>query len=89
MSTKEISMVCRLLPLLIVLASGFSAPAAEPPEISAERIRSAVAHLASDQLEGRGPGTMGEALATEYLADEFAKAGLRPIGKRDSYFQPV
>jgi Zn-dependent M28 family amino/carboxypeptidase len=63
--------------------------AADRPEISAERIKSAVAHLASDQLEGRGPGTSGETLATEYLADEFEKIGLKPIGERNSYFQPV
>ncbi len=48
-----------------------------------------VAYLASDRLEGRGPGTRGEFLATEYLADEFKKAGLKPIGERGTYFQPV
>ncbi len=59
------------------------------PEISAERMKAAVAYLASDRLEGRGPGTRGEFLATEYLAAEFKKAGLKPIGQRGSYFQPV
>ena len=59
------------------------------PEISAERIKADVAYLASDRLEGRGPGTRGEILATEYLADEFKKAGLKPIGERGTYFQPV
>ncbi len=58
-------------------------------EISADRIKSAVAHLASDKLEGREPGTNGEVLTTEYLADEFEKAGLKPIGEDKSYFQPV
>jgi Zn-dependent M28 family amino/carboxypeptidase len=60
-----------------------------PVEISADRIKSAVAHLASDHLEGRGPGTNGEVLATEYLADEFEKAGLKPMGDRNTYYQPV
>ncbi len=59
------------------------------PEISAERVKAAVAYLASDRLEGRGPGTRGELLATEYLAAEFKKAGLKPIGDRGSYLQPV
>ena len=58
-------------------------------EISAERIKAAVTHLASDRFEGRDPGTNGEVLTTEYLADEFEKSGLKPIGERDSYFQPV
>ncbi|HEY7326664.1 MAG TPA: M20/M25/M40 family metallo-hydrolase [Gemmataceae bacterium] len=59
------------------------------PEISAERIKTHVAYLASDRLEGRGPGTRGEFLATEYIAAEFKKAGLKPIGEGGTYFQPV
>ena len=59
------------------------------PEISADRIKAHVAYLASDRLEGRGTGTRGEFLATEYLAAEFQKAGLKPIGERGTYFQPV
>lgn len=58
-------------------------------EISADRIKAHVAHLASDQMEGRGPGTRGEFLATEYLAAEFKKAGLTSLGERGTYFQPV
>jgi Zn-dependent M28 family amino/carboxypeptidase len=58
-------------------------------EISPDRIKEHVAYLASDRLEGRGPGTRGEFLATEYLAAEFQKAGLKPIGARGTYFQPV
>jgi Zn-dependent M28 family amino/carboxypeptidase len=59
------------------------------PEISPDRVKAAVAFLSSDRLEGRGPGTRGEFLATEYLADEFRKAGLKPLGERGTYFQPV
>jgi Zn-dependent M28 family amino/carboxypeptidase len=60
-----------------------------PAEISAERIKAAVAYLSSDRLEGRGPGTRGEILATEYIADEFKKAGLKPLGERGTWYQPV
>lgn len=59
------------------------------PALSAERMKADVAYLSSDRLEGRGPGTRGEFLATEYLADEFKKAGLKPLGDRGTYFQPV
>jgi Zn-dependent M28 family amino/carboxypeptidase len=55
----------------------------------AERVKAHVAYLASDRLEGRGPGTRGEFLATEYIAAEFQKAGLKSIGERGRYFQSV
>ena len=85
-------MAYRLFPLLVASFLAAALPGAEAdsaPEISAERIKAHVAYLSSDRLEGRGPGTRGEILATEYLADEFKKAGLKPIGARGTYYQPV
>ena len=73
---------------ILVLASTTTAADA-PSDILAERIKAHVAYLASDRLEGRGPGTRGEFLTTEYLEAEFKKAGLKPIGERGTYFQPV
>ena len=64
----------------------------EPKETKsnpAQRIRADVAYLASDRLEGRGPGTRGEELATEFLANEFKKIGLKPAGDQGTYFQGV
>jgi Zn-dependent M28 family amino/carboxypeptidase len=81
-----------LLLLFVVSLLGCALPAAEgdsSPKISADRIKAHVAYLASDRLEGRGPGTRGEFLATEYISAEFKKAGLKPIGERGTYFQPV
>jgi Zn-dependent M28 family amino/carboxypeptidase len=63
--------------------------ATDAPLISVERIKADVGYLASDRLEGRGPGTSGEELATDYLAGEFKKAGLKPAGERGTYFQRV
>ncbi len=85
-------MAYRLLLLLVAfcLASALPGDQADSvPEISAERIKAGVAYLASDRLEGRGPGTRGEILATEFIADGFKNAGLKPIGERGTYFQPV
>jgi hypothetical protein len=45
--------------------------------------------LASDSLEGRGPGTRGIELAAEYIADAFEDAGLKPGGDDDGYFQQL
>src|SRR6266536_688694 len=34
--------------------------------------------LASDEFEGRSPGTKGEELSVTYIADQFKKIGLKP-----------
>ena len=85
-------MAYRLLPVFLVWLFAVSTrawPADAPPIISAERMKADVSYLASDRLEGRGPGTRGEELTTEYLANEFHKCGLKPLGQRGTYLQPV
>jgi Zn-dependent M28 family amino/carboxypeptidase len=62
---------------------------AQSPEISGERIRPHVKFLASDLLEGRGVGTRGGDLATEYIASQFALVGAKPAGDHGTYFQQV
>lgn len=57
--------------------------------VKANRVRDHVAKLASDAFEGRGPGSRGEVLTTEYLAGEFKKYGLKPLGPRNDFLQPV
>jgi ABC-type dipeptide/oligopeptide/nickel transport system permease component/Zn-dependent M28 family amino/carboxypeptidase len=47
-----------------------------------------VAYLASDELEGRRPGTPGGQKAGDYIAARFAEYGLQPAGPDGSYFQP-
>jgi Zn-dependent M28 family amino/carboxypeptidase len=90
---KETPLSSRFFAIVLVLFTTLSGAAAsraaEPVKVSADRIKAAVQHLSTDQMEGRSPGTNGEVLATEYLSDEFTKAGLKPIGERNSYFQPV
>ena len=56
---------------------------------AAARMKADVTYLASDRLEGRGPATRGEELATDYIATEFKKAGVQPAGERGTYYQPV
>lgn len=57
--------------------------------IDAEKIRAHVRFLASDLLEGRGPGLRGGQLAAEYIATQFALDGLKPAGDNGTYFQKV
>jgi Zn-dependent M28 family amino/carboxypeptidase len=57
--------------------------------LSAERIREHDRFLSSDLLEGRGVGTRGGDLATEYIATQFALAGAKPAGDNGTWFQKV
>lgn len=45
--------------------------------------------LASDEFEGRRPGTPGELLTVEYLVGEFKKLGLKPGNPDGTYLQKV
>jgi Zn-dependent M28 family amino/carboxypeptidase len=58
-------------------------------QIDPEKIRAHVRFLSLDLLEGRGPGTRGGELAAEYIATQFALAGVEPAGDDGSYFQRV
>ena len=82
-----------------VLAVSIAFPAALPAQpapvkeafeaIRADAIRAHTTFLASDLLEGRGPGTRGDALATSYIAAQFEALGLEPAGDGGTYFQKV
>jgi hypothetical protein len=52
---------------------------AEAPRAAAERIRSDIAYLADDRLEGRATGTAGNDSAASWLARRYTSLGLRPI----------
>ena len=45
--------------------------------------------LASDEYEGRAPGTRGEELSVKYLTEQFQKLGLKPGNPDGSYVQKV
>ncbi|MBY0229462.1 MAG: M28 family peptidase [Gemmataceae bacterium] len=75
--------------LLLLAAASLAGADDKLPALSADRIKGDVAYLASDRLEGRAPGTRGEILATEHIAAALKKAGLKPLGAKGSYFQPV
>lgn len=54
--------------------------------ISAQSLRGHLSFLASDLLEGRATPSRGLDLAAEYIAAQFRRAGLEPVGD-DGYFQ--
>jgi Zn-dependent M28 family amino/carboxypeptidase len=45
--------------------------------------------LASDEYEGRGPGTKGEELTVNYLTEQFKRMGLKPGNPDGTYIQKV
>src|SRR5258708_24533405 len=45
--------------------------------------------LASDEFEGRAPGSKGEQLSTKYIADQFRAIGLKPGNPDGTYIQEV
>lgn len=61
-----------------------------PPSTDIEEMafRDSVRVLASDEFEGRRPGTPGEEKTVAYLVERFHKLGLKP-GNGDSYLQQV
>jgi hypothetical protein len=76
-----------LIPALLFASLGAAAPAPSP--ISAARIKQHVQTLSSDAFRGRGPTQTGEARTIDYLARQFAAAGLKPAGPNGSWFQEV
>jgi Zn-dependent M28 family amino/carboxypeptidase len=57
-------------------------------DISASDFAEHVKVLASDEFEGRAPGSAGEEKTVEYIRTQFTRLGLKP-GNGDSYFQTV
>ena len=55
---------------------------------SEERLKRDITYLASDECEGRGPGTLGIDRAAVYIAGQFKDAGVKPGGVNKTWFQP-
>ncbi|WP_447729205.1 M28 family metallopeptidase [Pseudoxanthomonas suwonensis] len=58
------------------------------PAITAADFAELTRTLASDEFEGRGPGSVGEERTVEYIRAQMQRIGLQP-GNGDSYFQEV
>ena len=76
---------CRWLWLLALTTWG----AETRPRIEEARLRQHIQVLASDEFEGRAPGSRGEEKSVAYLIDQFQKAGLQPGGMGGSWTQDV
>jgi Zn-dependent M28 family amino/carboxypeptidase len=63
--------------------------AAGTPAFSADAVMAHVKVLASDEFEGRAPGTKGEDLSVTYITDQYRKIGLKPGNTDGTYIQNV
>ena len=66
-----------------------NAPAPQIPDIDQGAIMEHVKVLASDEYEGRAPGTNGEALTVQYLIEQSKTIGLQPGNPDGTYVQKV
>lgn len=57
--------------------------------VKLETIREVTTKLSSPEFEGRGTGQPGADKAAAYLADRFAKLGLKPAGENGTYLQAI
>jgi Peptidase family M28 len=57
--------------------------------ITIASLKETVNALAADEMQGRGTAQPGGDKAAAYLADRFAKLGLKPLGDKNTYLQPI
>jgi hypothetical protein len=57
--------------------------------VNVATIKETVNALAADDMQGRGTAQPGGDKAAAYLADRFAKLGLKPLGDNNTYLQAV
>lgn len=83
---------------VLFIASSLSVSSAEKLEevlkpgldaITPDGMLAHIKTLASDEFEGRAPGSKGEELSINYIADQFKRIGLKPGNPDGSYFQEV
>jgi hypothetical protein len=80
----------RVLLACVAFAFVRSALSATPSgPIDPERLSATVRTLASEEFQGRAPGTAGETKTIAYLTDAFRKLGLAPGGENGGWTQIV
>ncbi|MEO6820554.1 MAG: M28 family peptidase [Ginsengibacter sp.] len=75
--------------LLIFLftTTAFGQKQSKQDKVILNNLKTTVAYLADDKLEGRQTGSNGEKLAYEYLSNDFKSIGLLPKGDNGTYLQ--
>jgi putative aminopeptidase FrvX len=81
----------RLICILSLFLSAFASNAQNSPDslIQKDYLASIVERLSSDSLKGRFTSTVYADEAAQFIANEFAKAGVSPVAGNDGYFMKV
>jgi hypothetical protein len=76
----------KFIPVALLL---WSATGAEPPidSITEADIKAHMFYLASDEMAGRDAASPHSAIASNYIASEFMRLRLKPVGDNGTYFQ--
>jgi Zn-dependent M28 family amino/carboxypeptidase len=82
--SKLIAPALLTLPLAAFAAGDYSSGPIDP-----HRMSEIVKVLASDDFQGRAPGTPGEARTVDYLVGQFKALGLEPAGDKGGWTQSV
>jgi Zn-dependent M28 family amino/carboxypeptidase len=78
-----------LLSTALLALCACEAHATAVPKIDGAALLEQITTLASDEFEGRAPGTRGEVMTIDYLEQQFRQLGLEPGNPDGSYLQEV
>ena len=68
---------------------GIASRPSVPQGITEENLLRHIQILASDEFEGRAPGTHGDQLAVDYITEQFKRGGLQPGNPDGTFLQAV
>ncbi|MEO1248001.1 MAG: M28 family peptidase [Pseudomonadota bacterium] len=74
-------------PVALELAGGNPAADAAVQTISADYMRDIIKEISDDRYEGRGPGSVGDKMARDYIVERMKEAGLEPGAADGSWEQ--
>lgn len=76
-----------VISILLIIICSLSNIQSFSQNVKEQELKAHVVYLADDKLEGRATGSAGEKLASDYIAEEFRKMGLKPAGDANTYLQ--
>lgn len=88
---KSAGLIRRTVAILAISGLAILAAAQERATllITGPNLKAEISFLASDDLAGRDAGSPEDHVAADYIASEFMRLGLKPVGDEGTYFQKM